>query len=431
MSRRGGEMMAKSFRHEDIAAVPSGWKVRTVTTPSGHRVRVAFPPGRRKTGSGRLVSILHPNRGPNPCLNPCTLRSANPQELMVMSANNPPRSRRNAETKYEVVALGRWGGELRKTFDTREEAKQFAKASINLQQYFKPHIRKLRTNPASELLVMSANPHHGRRIIAGIGALERNPETGAEFAGEYEPTKEWILPVEATEEQAKMVAAKLEHEYPHGLFYMYQDPQANQAWVIRMAEPKRSANPRVEVYRTENPSAQAIAEVFSGRPLEFVDVDYEPHMPRARYAYLSKLVGLTIKPASGGQVMGIAWWNAPASAHDIEHYGGELRPLVGAPDLVAGESDKRLYLFKGVQNIESSLRSFGAQAIDGQVYELGEARVLRYRMKKSPIDDELMDYVHTFGEEGGARPRVLFDAEHKKILFDGGDYRIDGLWIKN
>ena len=46
--------------HEEIAAVPRGWRVRTVTR-DGHRVRLAFPPGPRRTGSGRLVSILHPN----------------------------------------------------------------------------------------------------------------------------------------------------------------------------------------------------------------------------------------------------------------------------------------------------------------------------------------------------------------------------------
>ena len=55
------------FRHEDIAAVPRGWKVRTKAYPDGHEVRIAFPPGRRKTGAGKLISILHPNREKNGC----------------------------------------------------------------------------------------------------------------------------------------------------------------------------------------------------------------------------------------------------------------------------------------------------------------------------------------------------------------------------
>jgi len=53
------------FRHEDVATVPRGWKVRTVTQRTGHQVRVAYPPGPRRKGAGRLISILHP-QGENP-----------------------------------------------------------------------------------------------------------------------------------------------------------------------------------------------------------------------------------------------------------------------------------------------------------------------------------------------------------------------------
>jgi len=61
-------MASKSkFRHEDVSAVPRGWKVRTVRHPSGHQVRIAFPAGPRRTGSGRLVSLLHPETETNPC----------------------------------------------------------------------------------------------------------------------------------------------------------------------------------------------------------------------------------------------------------------------------------------------------------------------------------------------------------------------------
>src|SRR5713101_6842504 len=98
--------MASRFRHEDREAVPRGWKVRTVKAGK-HRVRVAFPPGRRQKGSGRLVSVLHPVGE-----NPCELRSTNPAELMVMSANNPPRTRKNLV--YKVVVVERGGGYFEK-----------------------------------------------------------------------------------------------------------------------------------------------------------------------------------------------------------------------------------------------------------------------------------------------------------------------------
>jgi len=51
---------------QDFNTVPRGWKVRTVSWPSGHEVRLAFPPGRRKPGSGRLIQILHPHGRKNP-----------------------------------------------------------------------------------------------------------------------------------------------------------------------------------------------------------------------------------------------------------------------------------------------------------------------------------------------------------------------------
>ena len=65
-------MASKSkFRHEDIGTIPAGYKVRTVIHPSGHRVRIAFPPGPRRKGTGQIVSVLHPLSGANPCANPC------------------------------------------------------------------------------------------------------------------------------------------------------------------------------------------------------------------------------------------------------------------------------------------------------------------------------------------------------------------------
>jgi hypothetical protein len=88
-------MSEAQYRHEEVAAVPSGWRVRTVTHSSGHRARIAFPPGRRRKGAGKLVSILHPRSEHNPC-------EVNPAELIIVGANpsvgaNPA----SAEQLYE------------------------------------------------------------------------------------------------------------------------------------------------------------------------------------------------------------------------------------------------------------------------------------------------------------------------------------------
>jgi hypothetical protein len=52
------------FRHETVAPVPRGWRVRTVAHPSGVLARVAFPPGPRRKGAGRLVGVLTPKGNP-------------------------------------------------------------------------------------------------------------------------------------------------------------------------------------------------------------------------------------------------------------------------------------------------------------------------------------------------------------------------------
>lgn len=312
--------MSARFRHEDRAAVPQGWKVRTIREGK-HRLRMAFPPG-RKMENGRLVSILHPAGE-----NPCTLRSTNPAELMVMGAN-PPR-RRNG-WKYEVVAVGRYGGEKRKSFDSKEEAKAFAKKEVSLADYFKPHIQKIRVNPA-ELMIMAANP-------------------------------------------------------------------------------------RVEVVHGDNPPVEEIAEAFSGAEVEFLDVYNEPHMPRGRYAYLGELLSLHIKPAKGGQVQRISF------------SAGKNAPIV-----VTDSTAKQIYFVNGNQDISAALSAFGAQSrIGDDLLELGVGRRIDYKARKEHVAEPDEDkWKHDHGEENGSFPTVLFDTRNKKLLYEGGDYRIEGPWIRN
>ena len=66
-------MAEAQYRHEKIGVPPRGWRVRTVTQKQ-HQVRIAFPPGPRKKGAGRVVEILHP-RAENAA---CNRRKMNP-----------------------------------------------------------------------------------------------------------------------------------------------------------------------------------------------------------------------------------------------------------------------------------------------------------------------------------------------------------------
>jgi len=71
--------MAREFQITHVAPTPRGWKVRTVIAGE-HRVRVAFPPGRREKGSGVPVEVLHP-RSENP------ICCKNPAELVLLGGN--------------------------------------------------------------------------------------------------------------------------------------------------------------------------------------------------------------------------------------------------------------------------------------------------------------------------------------------------------
>jgi hypothetical protein len=348
--------MASRYRHEDVAAVPGGWKVRTVKAGS-HRVRVAFPPGRKQKGSGRLVSVLHPLFGGNPCANACSMRAANPAELMVMSANHPPR-RRNAEARQARDAdklsrkLTKWA--------SREEKH----GRGDMADAYRSMARQ---NPA-ELLIMGANP--------GARELKRQARDRAE----------------------RIRAARISG---HG------------------------HNPRVEVVAAPNPPTEEIVEEFTGREVEFMDVYNEPHMPRGRYAKLGPLIALYIKPAKGGQVVRLG---APeAVGHDFGKYWGGKPPLV-----VCDSSARQIYFVDGAQDISESLTAFGAIDKGNGIVELGQGRRIDYQCRKEHVaepDEDLWKHAH--GEENGELPTVLFDTRSKRILYEGGDYRIEGPWIRN
>jgi len=178
-----------------------------------------------------------------------------------------------------------------------------------------------------------------------------------------------------------------------------------------------SVNP--SAFRNPSESAEQAAELyedFHGKPSrEYITAD-EPHMPRGDYVKLGDLVGLTIKPHGGGQVQVLQWFKG---SYDIENYGAKLLPLTKAPMLVSSTEGK-LYFVGGEQDLDSDdLEEFGGGP------ELGEARVIRYRTRKAADDLELIDYVHTFGEDSGVHPKVLYDTQAKRLLLEGGNYKIE------
>jgi len=358
--------MSARFRREDVSSVPGGWKVRTVKAGT-HRVRVAFPPGRKQKGSGRLVSVLHPVSGSNPCANPCTMRSSNPAELMVMSANHPPRTK------------------LARQKDARARAAAIRAAAGR--------------NPANMA------PDKPYRIVwdgTEVNAAKTQAEAEHMLAKMKKKYKKTLRDSDST------LKIEYRRQNPAELLVMGANP-----------------NPRVEVVAAPNPPTEEIVEAFTGREVEFMDVYNEPHMPRGRYAKLGPLVALYIKPAKGGQVQRIG--ASEAVGHDFPSAWGGRPPLV-----VCDSTARQIYFVDGHQDISSALAAFGAIDRGNGIVELGKGRRIDYQCRKEHVaspDEDLWKHEH--GEEGGSLPTVLFDTRTKRILYEGGDYRIEGPWIRD
>lgn len=102
---------------EHVQEPPRGWKVKTLTTKTNHEVKLAFPPGPRRRGSGRLVSIVHPH-GENP--KACNVnRKMNPSEILILGALNP-RKRRGKNPENKIVTEDQAASKLQRAQDAIE-----------------------------------------------------------------------------------------------------------------------------------------------------------------------------------------------------------------------------------------------------------------------------------------------------------------------
>jgi hypothetical protein len=298
------------FRVEDVNPTPRGWKVRTVIS-NGHRVRLAFPPGRRQKGSGMVVQVLHP-KFDNPC------RALNPAELLLMGANPMRQSNLHGGGVYdslkrdEKLALGRLG---------------IGRAKIR---------NAADLSRAREILRETQQRIHNRL-----------PNPGAEAA-----------------------------------------------------------------------QARELYEDFHESPSEQYTVYHEPHVAAGDYTDLGKLVELQVKPTASGETQQVQLLAFP---------GQDVR-VICSPD------GAQLHLVNGGEMLESEIRVFTAAEADH--VELGECRGIVYRAVKwhdqaGSARGKSMEWEHRFGDEGGHPPRLLYDRGMRRLLLEGGTYKVIGLGIKN
>ena len=85
----------------------------------------------------------------------------------------------------------------------------------------------------------------------------------------------------------------------------------------------------------------------------------------------------------------------------------------------------RFILWEGIRKL-ASLAPFGWTA------RLGDCRRIDYKQRKEHVPEpEIDEWRHEFGEESGIKPVLLYDAQKKRLLLEGGEYRIQAEGIVN
>ncbi len=293
---------AAQMRTEHIAATPRGWKVRTVTR-GAHALRIGFPPGRRKKGSGKVLEILHPAGERNPACIVSTQAKQNPGELLIFG--NPARGPRDGNPQR----LERNTSSSMRKRQTRERAAAIRAARLNSK------IENRKSKPG-----------------------KRNPEQIDEAVNLYES--------------------------------------------------------------------------FHGKsPKEIVEVHASAAI-RKDYTALGDLIAIGLDDGGFSPAKMVNRWE------DCAHLKFDGAKLASAPH------GRQLYVMGGKINLQSMLKNFEGDA-EKDFVDLGEAAFVVYEARKASTKFEPVEWVHAFGEKGGARPSLMYDRLRRNIYFVGGDYFIN------
>jgi hypothetical protein len=190
-----------------------------------------------------------------------------------------------------------------------------------------------------------------------------------------------------------------------------RDPTALAAWIGRRKYGAKTmaALAAAGRRRKRNPDpiedAAELYEEFHGRPARSVrELKDELHV-RDVFTDLGALVELDVEMPDG------------------EH----IRISAPGARLVASPDGTQLYIEGGDQSVDP--RQLGLPEKD--LITLGVLHSVTYRTQKSFDGFELVDYQHEFGEEGGERPLLLYDALSQRLLIAGGSYHIKPEGIVN
>lgn len=423
-------MPVRAYRTEHLATVPRGYHVRTVDRGE-HRVRIAFPPGPRRRGAGKVVEILHPLRE-NPCRmpNPAELLvMTNPAELLVMTnTHNPGKKAKltGEENHYwtkifeTAVGMGKtpsqadreaWSAVKREFPRLRgyrgaqpnpggspqlyDQIRRGDRVTVvtRMGQHFTGKAYLL--GPAG--WVLGAGPHGSRMQIASpenvirVSARRGNPSP--------KQLQVW--------DRHLLKIAKDTLKMPDAMAGVMGGMTKAQAKEI-IAKLGRKSNPDAEERAGE------LYTEFHGHAPQHVDEYTEPSPRGVTLTELGDLIELKVKCDAGWKERSL---NFPRGS------GDDVVKLASNP------AGSQLYLVGGNQRLRS-FAPFGADR-SKELVDLGECTYIAYRAKKTHVNGIASDYEHFFGEENDVRPRLMFDRRTSRLSFAGGNYTVKPEGIVN
>jgi len=446
------------YRTQHVATAPPGWKVRSKMSGE-HVIVLAFPPGKRKRGSGKLLEILHPE-GENP-------RRCNPGELLIFGNPAAKHGRANPKRGGKAKLTAAEDAFWTKAFSSyvnsgKSEAAADRLAWKETREQF-PRLRAFsgaRGNPRRTKKFYSDQRAGWRRALAEGRVVRMGPMTVKAFPT-VEAAKKSGFPIErANPRQRNVISEEMDPGHPgemrfapwrrRALRFISSHwwgktlSNAESAKIMRLAgappgeydwsfirdsedaqvraifryikdrhsqpgphrgfNPGRS-NPRRK-RRDRNPSetqqAVKLYQSFHGKDPKEISERQESAAMRLEYTCLGALDYILFRTPLGDDAR--------------LNFEGEGVKLASSPN------GQQLYCIGGNQNILPLLDSASQEK---DFIDLGDALEVQYVARKIHGKFEPVAYFHKFGEDTGSLPRLFFDKLKKRIFFTGGDYHID------
>lgn len=389
--------MARAFTHQHLAEAPRGWRVRSKHA-GDHVLRIAFPPGRRRRGAGRLLEILHPKRNPACENGDCDMRKKNPEELLIFG--NPRRKLSASIRRAKREALSAIRKRDRIPVVGASAVRRALSNAGGIGNH-KPGCKCPFCERARDVRkTIRKMPAPIRRVF------DRNPKPqifGLRKTGAYDATRdEWVFVSDG--QDASVILPKGTKKTAARRAAM-KEAKARRRLIPRLSH--LAGNPRRR--RRRNPSAMresvALFQSFHGKdPKEVIEKQVSAAV-RNEYVYLGDLEYLKTRPDGSGKDAQI-------------NFEGDGVKLAVSPN------GRQLYLIGGNQNLSSVLEDFTDDP-EKDFIDLGEGTEVQYLARKIHGNFEPVSWYHKFGEENGVRPRLMYDKLKHSIFFVGGEYYID------